>query len=158
MAKVQMYTTEVCPYCIRANLMLGDNALAIGSHELAIAAWRRIEGQKPQYLGLVAARLLESYQALDRTDEGLALLRSWVQKYNLPAVLNVVYEATLSSEGPAAAAELARAELEKRPSLNILDRLLHHSHVVTIRGDSYRLKAKRKSGLVKDTAVLAAAP
>jgi len=39
----------------------------------------------------------------------------------------------------------------------ILDRLLHHSHVITIRGDSYRLKAKRKSGLVRDHAALAAA-
>ena len=28
----------------------------------------------------------------------------------------------------------------------ILDRLLHHSHVITIRGDSYRLKEKRRSG------------
>jgi DNA replication protein DnaC len=33
----------------------------------------------------------------------------------------------------------------------ILDRLLHHSHVLTIRGDSYRLKAKRRSGLIKPT-------
>ena len=31
----------------------------------------------------------------------------------------------------------------------ILDRLLHHSHVITIRGDSYRLKEKRRSGLVR---------
>jgi hypothetical protein len=31
----------------------------------------------------------------------------------------------------------------------ILDRLLHHSHMLTIRGDSYRLRAKRKSGLIK---------
>ena len=30
----------------------------------------------------------------------------------------------------------------------ILDRLLHHSHVITIRGDSYRLKEKRRSGLL----------
>ena len=30
----------------------------------------------------------------------------------------------------------------------ILDRLLHHSHVLTIRGESYRLKAKRRSGLI----------
>jgi DNA replication protein DnaC len=30
----------------------------------------------------------------------------------------------------------------------ILDRLLHHSHVVTIRGDSYRLREKRRSGLL----------
>jgi DNA replication protein DnaC len=33
----------------------------------------------------------------------------------------------------------------------ILDRLLHHSQVVTIRGESYRLKEKRKSGLIKPT-------
>jgi len=30
----------------------------------------------------------------------------------------------------------------------ILDRLLHHSHVITIRGDSYRLRTKRRAGLV----------
>jgi DNA replication protein DnaC len=33
----------------------------------------------------------------------------------------------------------------------ILDRLLHHSHVITIRGDSYRLKEKRRSGLLQKT-------
>jgi DNA replication protein DnaC len=30
----------------------------------------------------------------------------------------------------------------------ILDRMLHHSHVFTIRGDRYRLRAKRRAGLV----------
>lgn len=30
----------------------------------------------------------------------------------------------------------------------ILDRMLHHSHVITIRGDSYRLKDKRRAGAV----------
>jgi DNA replication protein DnaC len=34
----------------------------------------------------------------------------------------------------------------------ILDRLLHHSHVITIRGDSYRLREKRRSGLLNTTA------
>ena len=33
----------------------------------------------------------------------------------------------------------------------ILDRLLHHSHVLAIRGDSYRLRAKRRSGLMART-------
>jgi hypothetical protein len=31
----------------------------------------------------------------------------------------------------------------------ILDRLLHHSHVVTIRGESYRLREKRRPGLLQ---------
>lgn len=30
----------------------------------------------------------------------------------------------------------------------ILDRLLHHSHIVNIRGESYRLREKRRAGLL----------
>ena len=30
----------------------------------------------------------------------------------------------------------------------ILDRLLHHSHVITVRGESYRLKEKRRAGIM----------
>ena len=33
----------------------------------------------------------------------------------------------------------------------ILDRLLHHSHVITIKGESYRLMEKRKAGLLRPT-------
>jgi len=39
----------------------------------------------------------------------------------------------------------------------ILDRLLHHSQVITIRGDSYRLREKRRSGLIKTTPINTAA-
>jgi DNA replication protein DnaC len=31
----------------------------------------------------------------------------------------------------------------------MLDRLLHHAHIVQIQGDSYRLKDKRKAGLIR---------
>ena len=30
----------------------------------------------------------------------------------------------------------------------ILDRLLHHSHVLNIRGESYRLREKKQAGLI----------
>lgn len=33
----------------------------------------------------------------------------------------------------------------------ILDRLLHHSHTINIKGESYRLREKKKAGLVKRT-------
>ena len=112
------------PFCIRANIMAGDQAAAVNDHPSAITIWKRIESQKPQYLGLVAERILHSYQAQEKTEEGLQLLGSWIQKHSLATVLNVVYEATMTHEGAAAAASLARRELAKRPSLNILDRLL----------------------------------
>lgn len=30
----------------------------------------------------------------------------------------------------------------------MLDRLLHHSHILQIQGESYRLKEKRKAGVI----------
>ena len=40
----------------------------------------------------------------------------------------------------------------------ILDRLLHHSHVINIRGESYRLKDKRQSGLLISHRLLTSTP
>ena len=40
----------------------------------------------------------------------------------------------------------------------ILDRLLHHSHVINIRGESYRLKDKRQAGLLTSQHLLGAGP
>jgi hypothetical protein len=36
----------------------------------------------------------------------------------------------------------------------ILDRLLHHSTTINIKGESYRLKDKRRAGLIRPLPVL----
>jgi len=38
----------------------------------------------------------------------------------------------------------------------MLDRLLHHAHVVQIKGDSHRLKGKRKAGVLMQASSTAA--
>jgi DNA replication protein DnaC len=40
----------------------------------------------------------------------------------------------------------------------ILDRLLHHSHVLNIRGDSYRLREKKRAGLFGGAVAMSATP
>ena len=40
----------------------------------------------------------------------------------------------------------------------VLDRLLHHSHVLNIRGESYRLREKRQTGLFPSQQHITAAP
>ena len=40
----------------------------------------------------------------------------------------------------------------------ILDRLLHHSYVLNIRGESYRLKDKRQAGLLTSQHLLSGSP
>lgn len=110
--------------CVRANVLLGDMEAASGAHKEAISAWKRIEFQRPEYLGLVAGKMLASYRALGRLDEGLSQLKAYLATYKLPALQNVVYETTLTEEGAESAANLARNELERQPSLQTLDQFL----------------------------------
>ena len=110
--------------CVRANVLLGDLEAESGNHMVAISTWKRIEFQKPEYLGLIAPKLLASYRNLNQTTDGLALLQTYLQTYQLSSLLNVLYEAILVEENAENAAKLARNELIKMPSLNTLDLLL----------------------------------
>lgn len=110
--------------CVRANVLLGDIEAEANDHKAAISTWKRIEFQKPEYLGLIAPKLLASYRALNQTTEGLNLLQTYLQTYQLTSLLNVLYEATMQEQGAESAAKLARTELIKMPSLTTLDQLL----------------------------------
>jgi lipopolysaccharide biosynthesis regulator YciM len=118
--------------CVRANVLLGDLEAEVNAHSAAISAWKRIEFQKPEYLGLIAPKLLNSYRALNQTHIGLALLQTYLQTYQLSSLLNVLFEATLAEEGAESAAKLARNELIKKPSLNTLDQLLQARAIVEV--------------------------
>lgn len=114
--------------CVRANVLLGDIEANSGNHQSAISYWKRIEFQKPEYLGLVANKLLKSYASTKKGNaglkEGIAQLNTYLENYQLPSVMSVLYEATLADEGTEAAAKLARNELIRNPNLKTLDQLL----------------------------------
>ena len=110
--------------CVRANVLLGDIEVQYGSHSSAIAHWKRIEFQQPEYLGLVAAKMLKSYAANNKLSEGLVQLGSYLEIHKLPSLMSALYEATLAEKGPEEASKLARNELIRQPSLQTLDQLL----------------------------------
>lgn len=110
--------------CVRANVLLGDIEAEANNHKAAISVWKRIEFQKPEYLGLIAPKLLASFRALNQIEDGLNLLQNYLQTYQLNSLLNVLYQAVLEEQGAESAATLARNELIKMPSLNTLDLLL----------------------------------
>ncbi|MGZ8983339.1 MAG: lipopolysaccharide assembly protein LapB [Methylotenera sp.] len=116
--------------CVRANVLLGDLEAEADEHKAAISTWKRIEFQKPEYLGLIAPKLLSSYRVLNQTSDGLNLLQTYLQTYKLTSLLNVLFEATLAEEGAESAARLARNELIKKPSLSTLDQLLQARAIV----------------------------
>ena len=110
--------------CVRASLLLGDLLLQEGKLSEAIDAWQRIEQQDPAYLALVAQRLLETYRKMARRDEGIALLRGYLERYPSLDLLDVVYQLILEGEGNEAAYRLVRDELQRNPTLLGLEKLM----------------------------------
>jgi len=110
--------------CVRASLLQGDLLLQEGKLSDAIDAWQRIEQQDPAYLALVAQRLLETYRKMAQRDEGIALLRGYLERYPSLDLLDVVYQLILEGEGNEAAYRLVRDELQRNPTLLGLEKLM----------------------------------
>ena len=115
---------EAQPQAVRATMMLGDMESTIHNHTLAIEIWKRIEQQNPQYLPLVAERLLTGYQQTGRIDAGILVLQDYLAKYPSLDLMNVLFNAILHRDGAEAAYVLVRDELQRNPTLLGLDKLL----------------------------------
>jgi lipopolysaccharide biosynthesis regulator YciM len=110
--------------CVRASLLQGDIAAQQGDLDEALACWQRIEQQDPGYLALVAGRLLDAFRRLERREEGLLLLRGYLERYPSLDLLDVVFQLVLEAQGPEAAYGLVRDELKRNPTLLGLDKLI----------------------------------
>ena len=110
--------------CARANILLGDVALARGQPEKAVEFWKGIESQGPEYLALVAEKLLLAMRGMGREDEGLQLLRGYLASYPSLDLLNVIFQGESARQGVQQAYQLLRDELARNPTLLGLDKLL----------------------------------
>jgi lipopolysaccharide biosynthesis regulator YciM len=110
--------------CVRASLLQGDLQLQQDQLVAAIESWQRIEQQDPTYLALVAQRLLDTFRKLERRDEGLRLLRGYLERYPSLDLLDVVFQLVLEGDGAEAAYKLVRDELKRNPTLLGFDKLL----------------------------------
>ncbi|RTL50426.1 MAG: lipopolysaccharide assembly protein LapB [Rhodocyclaceae bacterium] len=110
--------------CVRANILEGDVALQQGDNETAIEAWKRVESQSPIYIALVAEKLMEAHRKLGRPEQGLQLLRGYLERHSSLDLLDVVVRAEQEQGGVEAAYTLVRDELRRNPTLLGLDKLL----------------------------------
>lgn len=129
--------------CVRANVMLGEMEANNKAHKLAIGFWKHIEFQKPEFLGLVAHKLLNSYREIGELEEGINLLKQYAQTYKLPSLMSVVFDIALTEQGADIAAEMAVSELERKPSLQTLEQLL--------KARSLQAKPSADNGLMQQT-------
>lgn len=78
----------------------------------------------PEYAGLVADQLLESYRSMGQATQGLKVLTAHYMRYPALDVFNVIFRELRTHNGYAPAWEFARDALRAHPTLLGLDRLL----------------------------------
>ena len=109
---------------VRATLLIGDAQLAQGDVEGALLTWRRVEQQSVPHVALVAQRLMDGYRKVDRPQEGVNLLKSYLEQASSIDLIEVVFKAVIDLDGVDAAKQLVSAELRRTPTLLGLDKLL----------------------------------
>ncbi|NRR30914.1 lipopolysaccharide assembly protein LapB [Oxalobacteraceae bacterium] len=109
---------------VRATLLTGDAQLAQGEVEGALLTWRRVEQQSVPHVALVAQRLMDGYRKVGRPEEGVSLLKSYLEQASSIDLIEVVFKAVLELDGVEAAKQLVSEELRRTPTLLGLDKLL----------------------------------
>jgi lipopolysaccharide biosynthesis regulator YciM len=109
---------------VRATMLYGDAQTAQGDVEGALKTWRRVEQQSVPHVALVAARLMDGYRKVNRAQEGVNLLRSYLAEASSIDLIEVVFKAVIELNGVDAAKQLVVEELRRNPTLLGLDKLL----------------------------------
>ena len=109
---------------VRATILVGDAQLMQGDVEAALNTWRRVEQQSVPHVALVAQRLMDGYKKVGRPQEGVSVLKSYMEQASSIDLLEVVFKAVIELDGVSAAKQLVSDELRRTPTLLGLDKLL----------------------------------
>ncbi|MYM65368.1 lipopolysaccharide assembly protein LapB [Pseudoduganella sp. FT55W] len=109
---------------VRATMLTGDAQLAQGDVEGALLTWRRVEQISVPHVALVAQRLMDGYRKVGRPQEGVNLLKSYLEQASSIDLVEVVYKGVLELDGVEAAKQLVGDQLRRTPTLLGLDKFL----------------------------------
>jgi lipopolysaccharide biosynthesis regulator YciM len=109
---------------VRATILRGDIYLTANQPENALQTWRRVEQQSTPHVSLVAQRIMDLYKTLQRSQEGINLLKNYLEQAPSIDLLEVLYQASLEVEGRDAATHIVLEELRRSPTLLGLEKLL----------------------------------
>ena len=103
--------------CVRASLLLGDLAAQQQQWQKAIDRWLKIESQNHLYLPMAAQRLLNAYHALQRDQEGTALLCGLLDNYPELDMIGMVYQHLVLEKGSEAAYCWLSQQIRRKPTV-----------------------------------------
>ena len=107
----------------RANIIMGEIEFKQKKYVNAIEFWKKIEFQKPEHFVLIVKKFLDSYDQLNKTNECLSQLSHYRESYQIDQIDKYIFDYVFTKNGAEKAEELARSNLIKKPSIEVLDQL-----------------------------------
>ncbi len=114
------------PLCVRASLLEGKLASRHEQYRQAVKSYLRIEKQDPDFLSETIVPLKKVYSELDKTDEFKKYLDRIIESHgSIRAMLHMV-TLLAENEGKDKALKYITNELQKRPSVRGVDRMIEY--------------------------------
>jgi lipopolysaccharide biosynthesis regulator YciM len=113
------HALEINRKCARANLLLGELYANTDDHENAIKTWQLIEKQNHLYLPMVVEKIFDSYVRLNKTKEGLTLIRGYATLYPKLNFSDFLYQKLLMLENSDAALDYLRDTIRNQPTSKV---------------------------------------
>lgn len=110
--------------CARASILEGDIEQRLGDFKKAVKAYRRVEDQNQEFIPEVLEQLSNCYRELGRSDEMLGYLQDILRRRDGISVMLALAELLREREGDSSAAEFIAKQLESKPSVRGMDRLI----------------------------------
>lgn len=110
--------------CVRAVLLYGAWEMEAENYKSAIRAYKRVREQDPDYLSEAINPLVECYQKQASESELLHYLRHCLEEHPRISIVLTLSERLQHWRGEQAAADFIAAQLQERPSLRGLNRLI----------------------------------
>lgn len=114
---------EINKNSTRANIIMGEIEFEQKKYVNAIEFWKKIEFQKPEHFVLIVKKFLDSYDQLNKTNECLSQLSHYRESYQIDQIDKYIFDYVFTKNGAEKAEELARNNLIKKPSIEVLDQL-----------------------------------
>lgn len=118
---------NIDPACVRASLLEAQEAKRLGQARAAIRAYKRVEKQDAEYLPEIILPLSECYKEQRMLDELTQYLTDLTQRYEGITPLLYLADVIAERDGKEESIKFISKELEKRPSVRGVDKLLEYA-------------------------------
>lgn len=112
--------------CVRASMLLADQAKAAGNNKIAIKLYEAIEEQDAESMILVIDSLLECYDNLSAQDELYEYLVGLQERHENLFLQNVITSVLEKSRGKQAAIDYLSNKIKRQPSLAGIQKLISY--------------------------------